>query len=141
MSCISAIFASTSLSPSALAAAAFSSLARSFIAARSSAVNLPGFRPAAAVLLAGCCASFMAGSLPLRVVMGMTLMLGNDRRRAQGAGFPVISLMVTHRSWAAEVSMAAQTACAAAPSSKPGVHGAPGQPSSRSATWLTKLEP
>jgi hypothetical protein len=54
---ISAIFASTSLSPSALAAreprrSAFSSCARSFIAARSSAVNrvalCVGFRSAIA---------------------------------------------------------------------------------------------
>ena len=37
--------------------------------------------------------------------------------------------------------MAAQTAWAAAPSAKPGVHTASGQPSSRSATWLTKLDP
>ena len=36
---ISAIFASRAFSPSALAASAFSSWARSFIAARSSAVN------------------------------------------------------------------------------------------------------
>src|SRR5215218_5982537 len=55
--CISAIFASTSLSPSALCArgprraCAFSSWARSFIAARSSSVNPLEFLPVAAVLL------------------------------------------------------------------------------------------
>ena len=64
---MSAIFASTSLSPSALCArgprraAAFSSWTRSFIAVRSSSVNpldaLPG------VLLADCCVPFFAGFL------------------------------------------------------------------------------
>jgi hypothetical protein len=67
-SCISAIFASTSLSPSALPAgglrraAAFSSWARSFIAARSSSVNPLGALPV--VLLAGFCVSFMERFLP-----------------------------------------------------------------------------
>src|SRR5918998_66731 len=49
---ISAIFSSTALSPSALRASAFSSWARSFIAARSSAVNPFDFLPLAVVLLA-----------------------------------------------------------------------------------------
>src|SRR4030095_13663590 len=48
---ISAIFASTSLSPSALFLAAFSSRARSFIAARSSAVNRVDFSLVAVVRL------------------------------------------------------------------------------------------
>ena len=56
-SCISAIFASTSLSPSALSclarASAFSSLARSFIAARSSSVKPLDF-----------CVSFLVVLLP-----------------------------------------------------------------------------
>src|ERR671918_206774 len=60
--CISAIFASTSLSPAALSlfarASAFSSLARSFIAARSSAVNpLDVLR---VVLFADFCVAFLA---------------------------------------------------------------------------------
>src|SRR4249919_1878032 len=55
---ISAIFASTAVSPSSLAArgprraAAFSSWARSFIAPRSSSVNPPDLLPVAVVLLA-----------------------------------------------------------------------------------------
>src|SRR5262249_43261101 len=56
---ISAIFASTSFSPSALDAAAFSSFARSFIAARSSAVNPLDFLLLAAALLADFCAAFL----------------------------------------------------------------------------------
>ena len=65
---ISAIFASTSRSPSALAArgprraAAFSSWARSFIAARSSSVNVSDVVSIAVVLRADFCVSFMAGS-------------------------------------------------------------------------------
>ena len=63
-SCISAIFASTSLSPSALflfvRASAFSSCARSFIAARSSSVNPLDFLLVAVVLLADFCVSFFA---------------------------------------------------------------------------------
>src|SRR5256712_10191097 len=61
---ISAIFASTALSPSALSArgprraAAFSSWARCFIAPRSSSVNL------AVVLLADFCVAFIGGFLP-----------------------------------------------------------------------------
>ena len=51
---ISAIFASTSLSPSASLAAAFSSWARSFIAARSSAVNALGVGFFAGFLSAMC---------------------------------------------------------------------------------------
>src|SRR5215212_4619200 len=65
---ISAIFASTSLSPSALPArgprraAAFSSWARSLIAARSSSVN-PLDVALPVVLLADCCVAFFAGFL------------------------------------------------------------------------------
>ncbi len=55
--CISAIFASTALSPSAF----FSSWARSFIAARSSSVNPLDALPA--VLLADFCVPFIAGFL------------------------------------------------------------------------------
>src|SRR5437763_12503848 len=59
---IAAIFASTSLSPSALSlfarAAAFSSWLRSFIAARSSSVNPLDFLLIAVVLLADFCVSF-----------------------------------------------------------------------------------
>src|SRR4030042_1324493 len=59
---ISAIFASTALSPSALSlfarAAAFSSWARSFIAARSSSVNPLDFLLIAVVLLGDFCVSF-----------------------------------------------------------------------------------
>src|SRR5205823_10327304 len=64
---ISAIFASTSLSPSALPArglrreAAFSSWARSLIATRSSSVNPLDAVPA--VLLADCCVAFLEGFL------------------------------------------------------------------------------
>src|SRR6266487_2470926 len=64
---ISAIFASTSLSPSALPArgprraAAFSSWARSLIAARSSSVNPLDASPV--VLLADCCVPVFAGFL------------------------------------------------------------------------------
>src|ERR1035437_5921259 len=66
---ISAIFASKSLSPSALPArgprrpAAFSSLARSFTAARSSAVKPSTVSSIAAVVLADFCVSFIAGFL------------------------------------------------------------------------------
>src|SRR5215471_17747095 len=65
---ISAIFASTSLSPSALAprgprrAAVFTSWPCSFIAARSSSVNPLGTLPV--VLLAGFCVSFIERFLP-----------------------------------------------------------------------------
>src|SRR5438093_2780185 len=66
-SCIAAIFASTSPSPSALPffprgprrASAFSSWARSFIAARSSSVN--PLDTLTVVLLADCCVPFFAG--------------------------------------------------------------------------------
>jgi hypothetical protein len=64
---MSAIFASTSLSPSALCArgprraAAFSSWTRSFIAARSSSVNPLDALPV--VLVADCCVPFFAGFL------------------------------------------------------------------------------
>ena len=62
---IAAIFASTALSPSALSArgprrAAFSSWARSFIAARSSSVNPVVVLPIALVLLADFCVPFFA---------------------------------------------------------------------------------
>src|SRR5438309_8029443 len=67
---ISAIFASTSLSPSALPArgprraAAFSSWARSLIAARSSSVNpLDALPVVLLVLLADCCVPVFAGFL------------------------------------------------------------------------------
>src|SRR6266540_2916177 len=66
---IAAIFASTASSPSALSArgprraSAFSSWARSFIAARSSAVNPLDFLLIAVVLLADCCVAFFAGFL------------------------------------------------------------------------------
>ena len=66
---ISAIFASTSLSPSTFCArgprraAAFSSLARSFIAARSSSVHPSDVLSVAMVLLADFCVSFIAGFL------------------------------------------------------------------------------
>src|SRR3972149_3047706 len=63
--CISAIFAITALSPSALSArgprraSAFSSWARSFIAARSSSVNPFTVLPIAVVLLADFCVAFL----------------------------------------------------------------------------------
>src|SRR6476661_2842686 len=61
---ISAIFASTSLSPSALSlaarASAFISRARSFIAARSSSVNPLAFPVAAVLLLVGFSVFFVA---------------------------------------------------------------------------------
>jgi hypothetical protein len=72
---ISAIFASTSPSPSALflfaRASAFSSWARAFIAPRSSSVNLADVLSLAVVLLADFCVSFIAGS-SLRDLMGTT---------------------------------------------------------------------
>src|SRR5918992_815947 len=65
--CISAIFASTSRSPSSLfllaRASAFNSRARSFIAARSSSVNPLDVLPVAVVLLGDFCAVFFAGFL------------------------------------------------------------------------------
>ncbi len=67
---ISRIFASTALSSSALAARgprrapAFSSWARSFIAARSSSVNPSYVSPVVVVLLADFLVSFIAGSSP-----------------------------------------------------------------------------
>jgi hypothetical protein len=67
---ISAIFASTSLSPSALSARAprradaFSSWARAFIAARSSSVHPSDVLSVAVVRLADFCVSFIAGFLP-----------------------------------------------------------------------------
>src|SRR5262245_25108245 len=69
-SAISAIFASTSLSPSALAprgprrAAAFNSWACSFIAPRSSSVNPPDVLVFAALPGAGCCVSVIECFLP-----------------------------------------------------------------------------
>src|SRR5687768_2245013 len=62
---ISAIFASRALSPSALAASAFSSLARSFTAAFSSSVNPLDFLLAAVVLLVVLLPGFMRISLHL----------------------------------------------------------------------------
>src|SRR5215211_227670 len=67
---ISAILASTSCSPSALAAPrprrpfAFSSRARSFIAPRSSSVNPSNVLPVAVLPLADFCVSVTAGSSP-----------------------------------------------------------------------------
>ena len=61
---ISAIFASRALSPSAFAASAFSSWARSFIAARSSAVNPLDFVLVAVVRLADFCVAFFALIVP-----------------------------------------------------------------------------
>src|SRR5438874_6683589 len=61
-SCISAIFASRSLSPSALRAAIFCSWTRSIIAAFSSSVN-PSYLFLAAVVLADFCGAFIAGFL------------------------------------------------------------------------------
>src|SRR3712207_921527 len=58
---ISAIFASRALSPSALRASAFSSWARSRIAARSSAVN--PLEALLVVVFADCCLPFLAGFL------------------------------------------------------------------------------
>src|SRR5437879_6236210 len=66
---ISAIFASTALSPSALSArgprraAAFSSWTRSFIATRSSSVNPLNVLPVAVLLLADFCVAFVPGFL------------------------------------------------------------------------------
>src|SRR6267378_5696830 len=60
---ISAIFASTSLSPSALSAAAFCSWTRSFIAARSSSVNPLTALPLAVVLLADFCVALVPAFL------------------------------------------------------------------------------
>jgi hypothetical protein len=61
---ISAIFASTALSPSARRASAFSSRARSFIAERSSSVNPLDFLPLAVVLFADFCVAFFALIVP-----------------------------------------------------------------------------
>jgi hypothetical protein len=64
---ISAIFASTARSPAAASllarASAFSSRARSFIAARSSSVNPLDVEPVLAALAADICAPFFAGFL------------------------------------------------------------------------------
>ena len=74
---ISAIFSSTSFSPSALVAReprradAFSSRAYSFIAARSSAVNPSDVVPRVAPL-AGFFVSVMTRFLPPQVLIGMT---------------------------------------------------------------------
>src|SRR5215203_1254338 len=69
--CIPAIFASTALSPSAFLFArgsrrssAFSSLARSLIAARSSSVNALDFLTVAVVLLADFCVAFFVLIVP-----------------------------------------------------------------------------
>ena len=61
---ISAIFASSALSPSALRASAFSSWARSLIAARSSAVNPLDLVPLAPVPVAGFCVTFFELIVP-----------------------------------------------------------------------------
>src|SRR5215469_6206272 len=102
-SCSSAIFSSTSLSPSAWAArgprraAVFSSWAWSFIAARSSAVNPRDVLLFEVVLLAGFCVSLIAGSSPLSLDRD-DLMLGNRR----GGGFfetdrLALGLLARHR--------------------------------------------
>src|SRR4030067_2708112 len=73
--CSSAIFASTALSPSALSsprrASAFSSWARSLIAARSSSVNPLYFLLIAVVLLAAFCVAFLV--VLLRWLMRISL--------------------------------------------------------------------
>src|SRR5438128_9193813 len=80
---ISAIFASTSLSPSALPAAAFSSWARSFIAARSSSVNPLDALPV--VLLADCCVPVFAGFLSaIAKLLGIGANIGAEHRVRTG---------------------------------------------------------
>jgi hypothetical protein len=78
---ISAILASTARSPAALSfparASALSSLARSFIAARSSAENPADVLPVAVVRLADFCMSVIAGSSPSS--------LDGDDHHAKGA--------------------------------------------------------
>ncbi len=66
---------------------------------------------------------------------------GRPRYPAAPGFAPVTSVTATHRSWAAEASIASHTACTAAPWPNPGLHGASGQPSSRSAAWLPNEEP
>src|SRR5580692_3802739 len=64
--------------------------------------------------------------------------------RAFGAGHSVLastSPTLTQRLEADEVSIASHTAWTMAPSRNPGLHGASGQPSSRSAAWLANEEP
>src|SRR4030066_305251 len=88
---ISAIFASTSLSPSALSArgprraSAFSSWTRSFIAARSSSVNPLDFLLIAVVLLADFCVAFLVVRLPwvMRISLSVIggLLLSQDKTR------------------------------------------------------------
>src|SRR5687768_11503618 len=75
---ISAIFASTSLSPSALLFSAFSSLARSLIAARSSAVNPWDFLP---VPFAGFCVVFL-GLMETSIDYSARARFGHGRGRA-----------------------------------------------------------
>src|SRR5215216_609932 len=73
-SCIAAIASSAALSPSALSllvrSSAFSSLARSFIAAFSSSVNPLGFLLLAVVLLAVLLSLFMGCSFTLSLLYG-----------------------------------------------------------------------
>src|SRR5215472_9186260 len=99
-SVISAIFASTSLSPSALAprgprrAAAFTSWPCSFIAARSSSVNPLGTLPV--VLLAGFCVSFIERFLPASLGCRLCRIHLSDPVRRSGAG-PVRPLELARR--------------------------------------------
>src|SRR3989304_4331378 len=83
--CISAIFASRAFSPSALFASAFSSWARSFIAARSSSVNPLAFLLVAVVLLADFCVAFLVVRLPwlMRISLSVIggLLLSQDKTR------------------------------------------------------------
>src|SRR3989337_4349452 len=80
--CISAIFASTALSPFALSArgprraSAFSSWARSFIAARSSSVNPLDFLLVAVVLLADFCVAFLVVRLPWLMRISLSVIGG-----------------------------------------------------------------
>src|SRR6266581_3964208 len=70
---ISAIFASTSLSPSALCAATFISWTRSFMASRSSSVNPSYLFSVAAALLADFCVPFITGFLLATGVSGQAV--------------------------------------------------------------------
>src|SRR5215813_2188054 len=90
-SVISASFASTALSLSALAAGArraavFSSWARSFIAPRSSAVNPPDVLPLAAVPVADFCSSFIEISFRASVGWRLRRIRLSDPVRRPGAG-------------------------------------------------------
>ena len=60
---------------------------------------------------------------------------------SHGCAVFVTSLIGIQRRAAAERSIASQTACTLLPCAKSGCHVVSGQPSSRSATWLAKLDP